>query len=62
MTSLDKLSARHRELYPTVHNTRETDIRAADGIESAIPENERLQKCALDRVATEIGFNVFTSR
>jgi hypothetical protein len=29
------------------------------GFESAIPENERLQKCALDRVATGIGFNVF---
>jgi hypothetical protein len=55
-TSLDKWSARRRDLYMTTHNThkRQTTMPPA-GVEPAIPESERPQTHAWDRAATGIG-------
>jgi hypothetical protein len=55
-TPLDKLSARHRDLYLTTHNThnRQTSTPPA-GFEPMISAGERPQTYALDRVATGTG-------
>jgi hypothetical protein len=53
---LDELSARHRDLYLTTHNThmRQTFITPA-GFEPSIPVSERLQTHFLDRGVTGTG-------
>ena len=52
-TPLDEWSARHRDLYLTIHNIhkRQTVMPQA-GYDPAIPASERLQKLTLDRAAT----------
>ena len=58
-TPLDEWSARRRDLYLTTHNThnRQTSMPPV-GFEPTIPASERPQTYALDRAATETGYNL----
>jgi len=54
-TPLDEWSARHRELYLTIHNTHERrTFMPPVGFEPTIPANDRPQPHATDRKATAI--------
>jgi hypothetical protein len=57
-TSLDEWSARRRDLYLTIHNThnRQSSMTAM-GFKPAISVGERPQTYALERAATETGWN-----
>ena len=59
-TSLNKLAARRRDLYLTIHNIhkRQTSMSPA-GFEPTIPASERPHTHALDRAATGIGLKHF---
>jgi len=54
--TLDERSARRRELYLTIHNTRQRQTSMPpEGFESTIPASKRLHTQVLEPAATGIG-------
>ena len=55
-TPLDKLSARHRDLYLTPHNTHNRQTSMSQAVfQHKIPASERSQTHALDRAGNGVG-------